>query len=59
MKMFNTYSDIDQMQVEVQWWMEQKTHAVNDNDLRYVWECNQAIDSLTDAIMLLKDEKES
>lgn len=57
--MFSTYSDIELMQLEIQWWTEQRTHAVKDDDLRYVWECNEAIDSLTEAVMLLKDGNES
>lgn len=57
--MFKNYSDIEQMQLEVQWWTEQKMLAVNENDLQYIFECNTAIDSLTQAIMLLKDETES
>jgi hypothetical protein len=57
--MFKNYSDIEQMQLEVQWWAEQKMLAVNENDLQYIFECNTAIDSLTQAIMLLKDETES
>jgi hypothetical protein len=57
--MFENYSDTKQMQLELQWWIEQKLKAVNDNDLQYAYECNIAIEALTHGILTLKDEKES
>jgi hypothetical protein len=57
--MFENYSDTKQMQLELQWWIEQKLKAVNDSDLQYAYECNIAIEALTHGILTLKDEKES
>ena len=57
--MFKNYSDIEQMQLEVQWWTEEQMKAVQGGDLQYTFECKVAIDSLTEAIMMLKDENES
>lgn len=57
--MFENYSDTKQMQLELQWWTEQKLKAVDTKDLQYIYECNIAIDALTHGILSLKDESES
>lgn len=57
--MFKNYSDMEQMQLELQWWTEQKMIAVTNNDLQFAYECNIAIQALTAGILNLKDETES
>jgi len=37
----NQYSEIEQLQNELQWWGEQKLHAIQQNDLQYVMECKE------------------
>lgn len=31
---------------ELQWWEKQRTIAAKENDLKYVYECNESIKSL-------------
>ena len=50
--MLKSYSVIEQMQNELQWWEEQKISAINVNDLQYVKECQENIK------LLLKDIRE-
>ena len=52
--MLKSYSVIEQMQNELQWWEEQKMSATSTNDLQYVKECQENIKSLLSDIRKLQ-----
>lgn len=37
----NQYSEIEQLQNELQWWGEQKLKAFQEGDLKYMMECKE------------------
>ena len=61
-KMIKNYSEIEQLQNELQWWGEQKLQAFQQGDLKYMNECREAekeliedIDKLNENIGYSKD----
>ena len=49
--MLNNYSEVQQMQNELQWWIEQKMSAINEGDLQYALECKDNEEKLTKEIL--------
>jgi hypothetical protein len=49
--MLKNYSEVQQMQNELQWWIEQKMSAMNEGDLQYVLECKDNEEKLTKEIL--------
>ena len=39
--MIKNYSEVEQMQNELQWWGEQRTLAFQEGDLKYMNECKE------------------
>jgi len=55
--MIKSYSEVEQMQNELQWWGEQKTLALHDGDLKYMNECKENEKKLTQEIFALLNLK--
>ena len=55
--MLNNYSEIEQMQNELQWWGEEKMAAIQSNDLQYVLECKENEQKLIQEITSLMNLK--
>ena len=51
--MLKNYSEVQQMQNELQWWIEQKISAINEGDLQYTLECKENEEKLTKEILEL------
>ena len=52
--MLKSYSVIEQMQNELQWWEEQKMSAMDVRDLKYAKECEDNVEALLNDIRELK-----
>ena len=48
--MIKNYSEIEQLQNELQWWGEQKLQAFQQGDLKYMNECREAEKQLIEDI---------
>ena len=48
--MIKNYSEIEQLQNELQWWGEQKLQAFQQCDLKYMNECREAEKQLIEDI---------
>ena len=48
--MINNYSEVQQLQNELQWWGEQKLQAFQQGDLKYMNECREAEKQLIEDI---------
>ena len=48
--MIKNYSEIEQIQNELQWWGEQKLQAFQEGDLKYMNECREAEKKLIEEI---------
>lgn len=55
--MIKNYSEVEQMQNELQWWGEQKLAAINEGDLQYVSECKENEQKLIDEITSMMNLK--
>ena len=51
--MLKNYSEVQQMQNELQWWIKQKMSAINEGDLQYTLECKENEEKLTREILEL------
>jgi len=55
--MIKNYSEVEQMQNELQWWGEQKTLAFQEGDLKYMNECKENEEKLMQEISALLNLK--
>mgnify|MGYP001013045625 CR=1 FL=1 len=51
--MIKNYSEVEQMQNELQWWGEQRTLAFQQGDLQYMNECKSNEEKLIEEISAL------
>ena len=51
--MIKKYSEVEQMQNELQWWGEQRTLAFQEGDLKYMNECKENEEKLMEEISAL------
>jgi hypothetical protein len=54
--MIKNYSEIEQLQNELQWWGEQKLQAFQEGDLKYMNECREAEKQLIEDIDKINED---
>jgi len=55
--MIKNYSEIEQLQNELQWWGEQKLQAFQQGDLKYMNECREMEKQLIEDIDKINEKK--
>lgn len=55
--MIKNYSEVEQLQNELQWWGEQKIQAFQEGDLKYMNECIEAEKQLIEDIDKINEKK--